>query len=309
MELIRVEILQHIRKVQLSAKQRPVYFEWDGYSLRGKKTKIPRKFFRDKTFYPTNLDPIRIEDLKPHFRIGVFLSTKLINTITENSMLPDAKVLDKTDLKYRLVIQDDVDNLFPIDFNLVLCNPKIVNTPRMYLIKGQDFYNSKIREFQRGVVMDEIKKCYRPYLENLPVIIDYPVRIECEVHDTIKNFYDNTNSNEGLGSPWDIDNYAYPYMKAFPDLLQELKKIKNDDRLHITQPPSPLFVPIEDHSNRKLVFIISKDEREIIANNETYKAYHGNKNTYETEDLDLVKDDPFGDEPLTFEQLNTPFDI
>jgi len=179
------------------------------------------------------------------------------------------------------------------NYTPLLSNPKSVGKPRTYLIRGQDIYNGYLDPFSRGKVMDAIKNCYMKYVKNIPVITEYPVKIEVEFHHTIHNPYDK--GNEGLGQQWDIDNFVYLYMKAFPDLLVKLGKLKNDDRLHITQPPHAIFFPIEDASEMKFVFIISKDDRPEIVNNETFKSYHKNKNTYETEDSDLCKDDePFG---------------
>lgn len=265
MELIRVEIPQHIRKVQLSAKQRPVYFEWNGLCIKGKKAKIHRRWLQDQSSHVVD---IKIEDLKDKFFIGVYHNNKIVSVTRDTSDLPTPAALLRTKDKYRLVIQNDEQGYTPM-----LCNSKVVDTPRMKLIKGQDFYNSTIKEHQRGTIMNAIKECYKPYLVNLPVIQDYPVRMVCEVHDTIRNVYD-LHQQTGTGKPWDVDNYAYPYLKAFPDLMQALGKIRNDDRLNVTQPPSAIFCPIEHHRDRKLVFIISKDERELIANNETYRNYH-----------------------------------
>lgn len=310
MELIRVEILQHVRRVQLSAKQRPTYFEWNGHSIKGKNTSFPKRFIKNKQLLKEDTKVVKIEDLREDLVIGIYEKNKIIGITRESNILPSySDLLKDSSKKYRLCIEDVTKDLFDLkSYVPVLSNPRVVNTARLYLIKGQDFYNSKIREFQRGVVMDKIKECYRPYLENLPVINDYPVRIECEVHDTIKNYYDNSNAYGGLGQPWDVDNYAYPYIKAFPDLMQELGKIRNDDRLHITQSASPIFCPIDNHNNRKLVFIIRKDEREIISSNEIYNSYHNNP-TIVKEKAFSNTEDPFKDDPLTFEQLNTPYDI
>lgn len=271
MEPVRIEIPQHIRKVQFSARQRPVYFEWNGVSIKGKRSKLHVKYFKDKTDIPKD---IKIEHLRDHFCIGQYHNNKLTFVTRDTRCLPGVADLVKTKDKYRLLIKTE-DDLGDDVYTLLLCNPNVVNTPKFHLIRGQDFYNSKIREHQRGVIMDAIKECFRPHLVNIPVITGYPVRIVCEVHDTIKNVYDNTKTQ--LGLPWDLDNYAYPYMKAFPDIMQKLGKFPNDDRLHITQPPSPLFVPIENHEERKLVFIISKDERDVIVNNEVYRDFHGIK--------------------------------
>lgn len=276
-ELCRVEIPQHIRKIQLSASQRAIYFEWNGVCIKAKRTNIPQKFFlkgvkRDK--FP------KIEYLKDDYTLGMFKDNKLVGTIRDSSLLPNIANLLESKIKYRLCLKNGEP---------ILANLKTVNTPRMYVIKGQDIYSGNLREHMRGTVMDAIKTCYTPFVKNIPVICEYPVCIACEIHDTIKNYYDNSKSNIELGQAWDIDNYAYPYMKAFPDLLQALGKIKNDDRLHLTQPPVPIFCPIENHSLRKLVFIIYKDDRDIIKNNKIYQDFHKALET----DLSLLKDDLF----------------
>lgn len=284
MEIYRVEIPQHIRKVQLSAKQRPKYFEWNGDSIKGKNLKVPVKFFNKDQERQHN---VLIEHLKNKYFIGIVDKGKLTKLTRDPNLLPNRVSMMQTKIIYRLYLEVDDTIFIP-----VLTNPKTVNTPRNYLIKGQDIYNGYLREHMRGTVMDAIKECYKPYIENLPVINSYPVRIECEIHDTIKNYYDKTK--EGVGQRWDIDNYAYCYLKAFPDIMVKLGKLKDDDRMHLTQPPSAIFCPIEKHSERKLVFIISKDERDVITNNEAYKSYH--KDSYESEDTLLVKDDePFND--------------
>ncbi len=265
MEILRVEIPQYIRKVQLSAKQRPVYFEWNGLCIKGKRAKLHRRWLQDKT---STVVDIKIEDLKDKFFIGTFSSGKLIHVTRDSSVLPTPSDLLRTKNKFRLIVQDDEKEYTPM-----LCNPNVVDTPRMKIIKGQDFYNGTVKEHQRATIMNAIKDCFRPYLENIPVIEDYPVKMVCEIHDTIRNAYD-LHQQEGVGRHWDVDNYAYPYLKAFPDLLKELGKIRDDDRLHLTQPPAPIFCPIEKHKDRKLVFIISKDDREIITNNQIYKDFH-----------------------------------
>lgn len=297
METITVEILKHIRKVQLSNSQRPVYFEWNGLTIKGKGAKISKKFFSNKNYDEKR---ITLTDLKDNFVLIAYKNNEIVAALDKNYILPDAATLFESKIKYKLakiVNKQDVFNptkhigitalKSATNYELIIANPTKVGKPRIYLIKGQDFYNSKIKEFQRGFVMDKIKENFLPFIENVPVITEYPIRIECHVYDTVKNYYDNTNSNEGLGSAWDIDNYAYPYMKAFPDLLQKHGKIKNDDRLCITQPPSPIFVPIDNHEDRKLVFIITKDEREVITSNKIYQDFHKALNS----DLSLLNNE------------------
>lgn len=257
-EICRVEIPQHIRQVKISNKQQPIYYEWNGLTIRGKKYKIPKKYFKDKSKSNDLKENIIIEYLKDEFSLGLLNKKKEVILSTRNSTT-------KFPLNTHVIL---LQKGIPI-----IANDKVVGTPKIIPIKGQDFYSSNIREFTRGIIMNAIKECYEPFLNSFPVINAYPIRIVCEIHDTIKNYYDNTDK-EGLGKAWDVDNYAYPYMKAFPDVLQALGKIRNDDRLHITQPPSPIFVPIENHNDRKLVFIIYKDDREIINQNKIYNEFH-----------------------------------
>ena len=158
----------------------------------------------------------------------------------------------------------------------------------MYLIKGQDIYSGNLREHMRGFVMDKIKECYKPYIKDLQPITNYPVKISCQVYDTIKNFYDKDKSE--LGGRWDMDNLMYPYLKAFPDLLTKEGILVDDDRLHLPSTIGATLIPIDNHEDRKLVFIIEKDDREELTR---IKEYHKNKETYETEDKDLIMDNPF----------------
>ena len=275
MEIIRIEIPEFVRQVKMSEKQKAQYFEWTGIFIKGKGRKIPIKYFRNKI----EIDKPCLEDLvENQFVIGLLKTNKIIKVFGTTETIKEEQGCKLVLCKARNT------KYLPI-----ITNPKRVGKPRYYLINGQDIYNGKLNHHSRGFIMDKIKECYLPYVKDISPINEYPIRIDVEIHDTIKNFYDR--SKEGLGQRWDVDNYAFPYMKAFPDLLYKLGKIKDDDRLHITQPPIPRFVPIDNHKKRKLVFILYKDERPEITNNKTYQEYHKNKETFETEDIDLIKDD------------------
>ncbi len=263
---IRIEIPRFIRKVQMSEKQQPKYYEWNGIQIKGKGKKIPMSFYKDKQDIPINTT---IEHLKDDYVIGIFKNNVLSGTIRDTEFLPSYQSKDKN--KYRLckITKNTVE--------AILCNPKVVGTPRWYLIKGQDIYSGNLREHQKGFIMDKIKECFYPYIKDLTPITDYPVIIAVELHDTIKNPYSKNHKDE-IGQRWDIDNYVYPYLKAFPDLLTREGILIDDDRLHLTQPPAAIFVPIENHEERKLVFNIFKDERVIIQNNKHYTNFHKKTN-------------------------------
>lgn len=279
MEIARVEIPKHIRQITLSDSQRGLYFSWDGITISSS-TKVPRAYFKDKNYYP---DSILIEDLKPNFCITIINQYgKIVDYIKENKRLPLQSNMNPK-YKYLLYVRTEMG------YQPVLSNPKKVGTPRMKLISGQDVYNGRVREFELGRLVTAIKESYKPYISFLPVITG-SVDIRCEIYDTIANPY--TKVKEGKkGARWDVDNYAFLYVKTFPDVLVSEGKMKDDDRLHIPGNIAVTFHPIEDHENRKLVFIISQTTRPEIMDNEIYRSYHKNLNTFETEDLDLVKED------------------
>lgn len=277
---IRIEIPNFIRVVEMSKKQKPQYFEWNGTFIKGKNKILPIKFFKDKASIN---DKPTLKDLKKQYILGELVKGDIINVWGASFLnIPISK---------SKIILCEVDSKFTI--TPIIRNPKKVGTPRTYLIKGQDIYNGFLDPFSRGKVMDAIKECYYKEVSKIPVIKDYPIKIEVEFHHTIHNPFDRKGVDR-LGQQWDIDNFVYPYMKAFPDLLVQLGKIKNDDRLHLTQPPHVKFFPIDDIKDMKFVFIISKDDRPEIVENEVFKSYHKNKETFETEDNDLVNDEPFG---------------
>ncbi len=282
---IRIEIPKFVRKIQVSEKQRAYYFEWTGIFIKGKSKTLPISFYKNKYDIPVHTT---IEHLKDGFVIGCVKNGKVVATHRDTGLLPKTEELQTTYKNVKFYLCRTEGNKFVP----VLCNPKKVGTPKFYLIKGQDIYSGNLREHFKGQVMDAIKQSYLKYVKIIPVIDSYPVKIECELHETIKNYYDRSKD---LGQRWDVDNYMYPYLKAFPDLLVSLKKLKDDDRLHLPSSIGVKFIPIENHDDRKLVFIISSDDRDEIKNNKEIQDYHSdfnagfhrNKNTGETEDNDL----------------------
>lgn len=109
-------------------------------------------------------------------------------------------------------------------------------------------------------ILNAIKKSFTPYLQNLSKIEDYPIRVKLYVYDT-----PSKNSNT-----YDIGNISYLYGKAFLDLLSKgfkmsginLKPIILDDNVnYVTEDPQGgVFCPIEDGGNRRLLFLIAKDD-------------------------------------------------
>lgn len=140
----------------------------------------------------------------------------------------------------------------------VIANPKVAGTPKNSTINGQKIYNGEVHKSSRNKMMNEIKDSFEPYIKKIPVITEYPIKIEVEVHDVVFE-----SASKQL---WDLDNRTYPYIKAFQDCLKKHNKIIDDNILYITRPPAPIFIPIADTEDRKLVFKIYKEDNEVIIN-------------------------------------------
>lgn len=159
----------------------------------------------------------------------------------------------------------------------VIANPKTAGTPKYKIINGSDLHTLRLEDYERSKIIKAIKKQIIPIVDKLEPIKKFPLRILCEIHDTFDDVLISSNPN------WDVDNRALFYSKVFQDVLSGCKLIVNDvvrpttkqiipddHRGFISQAPSPLFVPIEDADNRKLVYRIYHDDREIIQKNPYY---------------------------------------
>ena len=155
----------------------------------------------------------------------------------------------------------------------VVANPRAAGTPRYITINGQKIYNGEIGKHVRNKVLSAIKESFTPYINKMQEIdLDmFPIRIELEIHDIIRE--------PGSNSLWDVDNRSWPYIKAFQDCLtghankvgkKRIKKVIPDDNiLFVTQAPVPKFIPVENEEDRKLVFTILKEtDKRILTNKE-----------------------------------------
>lgn len=157
----------------------------------------------------------------------------------------------------------------------VVANPRAAGTPRLITINGQKIYNGEASKHIRNKILSAIKESFAPYINKMnPVPLEnFPLRLELEVHDIIRE----PSSN----SLWDLDNRAWPYIKAFQDCLtgnadKKGKKrnkqiIPDDNVLWITQPPVPKFVPVDSEEDRKLVFTIVRDTDKRVKNNKEFQ--------------------------------------
>ena len=126
----------------------------------------------------------------------------------------------------------------------VIKNASTVNEPRYAPIS----YNA-ISGRQKITILVKLKEYMRPLM---PEKIDVPTpwRIQCEVHDLPLPFKD-------------LDNF-HIYFKGFMDLLKGMGFIKDDSKQYITEAGGFTYVPVNHIDERKLVFKISHDNRDII---------------------------------------------
>lgn len=132
----------------------------------------------------------------------------------------------------------------------VLANKKVAGTPKFQKINGQDFYSGFGSYQLRIKIVAGIKNSFRRFVKMLPTITEFPVQFEMELH----NIPGEAN--------WDLDN-LWIYTKCFQDLLVEEGVIPDDNIQFVTKPAAPEFYPIKDENERKLVFKIYKDERDL----------------------------------------------
>jgi hypothetical protein len=151
--------------------------------------------------------------------------------------------------------------------NPVIANPRVVGTPRLKKINGQDFYKGTDSPHIRSKVVNEIKSFLKPFVKGIESIEEYPVQIKLQLHDVV-----------GAGN-WDLDN-LWIYNKCMQDVLVDEGVLAEDNVMYVTAAAAPEFYPVENEEDRKLVFLIYKDERDVIADNPLYNELHSNSSEW-----------------------------
>lgn len=133
----------------------------------------------------------------------------------------------------------------------VVSNTGTVGKPGTIPINAQVFYVGK--PFQRMAIKNFVQEYLLPYVQQME-IIDYPVYMESEVHAVYEHRLP------------DMNNIGYVWDKILTDVMVAEGIIFDDSPLYITRPGSaPLYVPIDDPENRKIVFRFYHDKRKEIA--------------------------------------------
>ena len=90
---------------------------------------------------------------------------------------------DRIPKKYHGYSFDTKGRLITPDGEPILRNARSVNTPRMRKINGQEFYSGVTRPALRVKIVNGIKDSFRPYIQDVPKVKQFPVKILCELHD------------------------------------------------------------------------------------------------------------------------------
>lgn len=269
--ITQFEIPQYLREIEVSKKQRPKYYYWDGQTIRGRNKKLLQKYINTEFKYNIILNNGNVlpQWLKyPYFIVG-FRRNKAVAIYGHKVNGKWKHTSHFFPLSVKLTEKQSKEAVVWYLFNIetkerVLANETKAGKPKRIIIKGQDMYSGVLNEFTRAKIVSALKKDYKnkilrgilKHIEMEFIISNYfPVRIELEIIDTIRNYYDRTKSGDGIR--WDVGNRAYPYLKTFVDFLVENDVLPDDDRLHVSG-EGYYFTPCDKHEDRKLIFRIYK---------------------------------------------------
>jgi len=277
-----ISIDNYIRRIQISKAQRPKFYEWDGTTIKSGNKKLLQKYinplFKNAIIHNNgNVLPLH---LKPEYVLIGFKGNKTycnIHHVTNKEIDINLSLTEKQLAKPTKII------LCIYGTNeKVIANETQAGKPKNFIINGNYIYNHTASPFTTGKVFNVLKKMYykkfksinKSKLKKFKLLLNdsYPLIIELEIQDTIKNKFDNTKNN--IGRRWDVGNRADPYMKTFLDfiscgyedddnsvLLEPL--IEDDDRLHLSSGNNVIFTPINIFETPKLIFKFYKDNRKV----------------------------------------------
>jgi hypothetical protein len=150
--------------------------------------------------------------------------------------------------------------------NKIISNPRAQGTPSWTKISGQAFYSGFGHSSLRAKIVKEMKIYFIKALKEFkPIDINqFPIQIHWDLYQTIG------------AANWDLDN-LWIYNKCFQDALVEAGIIPEDNITYITKSAAPEFYPVESEDDRKMVFKITKEEREEILKHPHYEVHRENK--------------------------------
>lgn len=123
----------------------------------------------------------------------------------------------------------------------VIKNSRTAGTEKWEVINAEKVYNGAYHPSVQAKIVREIGSFLIPFLKALTPITQFPLWVECEIHDY--------NNDVISGNRWDVINRGYLYCKVFEDILQPktdknplgLGIIPDDSYKYIVCPAHPIF--------------------------------------------------------------------
>ena len=143
-----------------------------------------------------------------------------------------------------------------------IANPRVVGTPKIKKINGQDIYRGRINPHMRSKIVSEMKQFFEDKLRKQKIkpipFNHYPLEMELEMHLP-------------LNDSFDVDNAGWLYVKAIQDVLVSLQIIKNDVGVYLPKTGGVQYVPLEEgQTPNKLVIILREN---ITPYRKVFKKY------------------------------------
>jgi len=283
-----LEIPDYVRRIQVSKKQRDKYYEWDGTTIKSGSKKLLQKYINQehREYIVLNHGCVSPNHLKEQYAIIEFKGDKEYRqwvSFSSKRVLQDLteKQRDKPSKWFLCELIEDGMVTYSKIWKKVIANETQAGKPRYHIINGQDFYVG-LSPFIRTKIVDTLKEMYyktfaKAKVEVLEdfrnkISVSYPVIIEVELRDSVKNLFDRTKTGDGIR--WDVGNRTDPYMKTFLDFITHGYKdadgkvlveplIVDDDRLHVSSGNNSIYTPIEEGETPKLIFHFYRDTRSI----------------------------------------------
>jgi hypothetical protein len=201
----------------------------------------------------TKIIPDKIEICIPLFIKKVMISkARRIKYYKQGGKIP---------MKYSEYGFDSQSRLIDNNGEYVIANPRTIGKPKYMTINGQALYNARMSPHIRSKIVNAVKDSFYPHLNGTKPIKKLPVRISLKLYDTIRQ------------ANWDLDN-QWLYNKCFQDLLVKAGIIPDDDIRYITKAGAPEFIPVDNEQDRKLIFIISTEQREEVLKHKYYDDFY-----------------------------------
>jgi len=191
----------------------------------------------------------------PHYIHQVQVSNKrLTKYYHQNSGRGKVKkAINEIPKKYGAIGYDLMGYAIDKDNRRIIANPLSAGTAKYVPINGQIFYSQKGGQFTRAKIVQELHSFYKDHLQDFKPFLDkeYPLVIQMNwfcpySHKTM-----------------DSTNMYFAYQKTFEDVLTNMGIIKDDEVRYVTG-GFPIYTPIQNFEDRKLVFTFYTDMRAEI---------------------------------------------